>query len=354
MAENNDADKTEPATEYKLREAKKQGNVAKSMEFNAWILLVLGFSALVFGLTNVFTLVGEVLVFMLGSSSGMDMSVTVMEQLFAHIVVVLIKAFFPLILVLVIAAIVSNTTQIGLIFSGFPLKPDPKRLNPVEGFKKLFSKKTLFEFAKTLLKFAILGATLVLVIQQVIQQVPLLYSLPASQVGGFIWQHLLVGGYTLLAVWAFIAILDLVYTRQSYAKKMRMSMRDIKDEHKKREGDPQIKQKRREIQRELHEKLKSLGNVPKADIVITNPTHFAVALRYQDGADSAPMILALGESWHAKKIKVLAHQNRVLTVENKPLARRLIKSGALNQPIPAECFAQVAQLYIQHGLISRG
>ena len=174
-------------------------------------------------------------------------------------------------------AVLSNMVQTGPIFTFFPLKPDPKRLNPVQGFKRVFSRRMLFEALKTFVKLGLITATAYFVIDDMF---PHLLAMP--QIDPKAYPAVLLDAITslvfkLVLVLLIVALLDLMYTRWDFGKKMRMSRREVKDEHKRREGDPHVRAKIKELQREAAKRSKSLGRVPDADVLITNPTHFAVA-----------------------------------------------------------------------------
>ncbi|MCJ8313456.1 MAG: EscU/YscU/HrcU family type III secretion system export apparatus switch protein [Saccharospirillaceae bacterium] len=346
-----DEDKSEQASEHKLREAKKQGNIPKSIEFNSWIVLVSGLVALLLiggalleGLQSLWS-------FWFSQSANIQINIQSVEYSFARALRFLALIFFPFIIILAIASIIANVMQTGPIFTTFPLKPDIKKINPVTGFKKLFSKKTLFEAVKTLIKFTVIFTTATLILINAIPTFTQLPSMPIESAMTFMFNEFKFTLVILLSAWAVIALIDLIYSRKSYTKKMMMSKHEVKEEHKKREGDPDIRSKRKQIQKELSEQLKSLGNVRQADVIITNPTHYAIALKFDRIKSPAPIIIAIGKNNHALNIKKEGKRHKIKIVENKILAQKIWKLGTLNQNLPPELFAQVANIYIKHKLV---
>ncbi|BCE02744.1 EscU/YscU/HrcU family type III secretion system export apparatus switch protein [Marinicellulosiphila megalodicopiae] len=346
-----DEDKTEQASEHKLREAKKQGNIPKSIEFNSWVVLVSGLVALLFIGSEILEGLKQLWSFWFSQSANIQVNIQSVEYTFYRALKVIAILLFPFILILIIASIIANIMQTGPIFTTFPIKPDIKKINPVTGFKKLFSKKTLFEAVKTLIKFTVIFTAATLILINAIPTFTQLPSLPLESAMKFMFNEFKFTLIILLAAWAVIALIDLIYSRRSYSKKMMMSKHEVKEEYKKREGDPDIRSKRKQIQRELNEQLKSLGNVKQADVIITNPTHFAIALKFDRLKSPAPIIIAMGKNNHALNIKKEGRKHNIKLVENKPLARKIWKSGKLNQNLPAELFAEVASIYIKHKLV---
>ncbi|MGH8631080.1 MAG: flagellar biosynthesis protein FlhB [Burkholderiales bacterium] len=343
MAEETGAqERSEPATPFKLEEARKQGQVAKSMELNSLVVLSLVLLAtLSFGTwgmkqtmalsARLFTEVGRA-----------HLSPRYLFGLYEWAFDAVVYILSPLVLLAMIGGIVSGLMQTGPVFSFKPLKPDFKRLNPVEGFKRLFSMRALFEAGKSILKLAVIGVIGYLTLRAFIPDLTgLLQRSPASY-PQFLVEHGSVLLFFLLLGFIAIALLDLSFTRWDYLKKMRMSRRELKEEHKRREGDPQVRAKRRELQRALRKKTASTSRVKDADVLITNPTHLAVALEYRRGEMVAPRVISKGAGDIALKMRELAFRHRVPVVEDPPLARRLFRTVELDQFIPEEAYPLVA------------
>jgi len=344
MAEQ-DQDRTEQATPFRLEEARKKGNVPKSMDFTSWTVVTTAYVVLLFLGIGMMTQLAQLSSFFLSQAGNVDLSVTNVTALLHGTIDAGLGAAWPLWLALFVGGLAAILTNSGLVFSFFPLKPDMKRLNPVEGFKRVFSMKMLFEAVKTFLKLAIVIAVVGVLVFQAIEDRLVFHGMQIEQIVSGLIQE---GGFLLLVlILSFIPVFlfDLIYSRYDYAKKMRMSHRDIKDENKRRDGDPEVKSKRRQLQRELAAQVSSLSNVSSADVVITNPTHIAVALRYDRATMVAPMVVAKGAGARAAVIRSIARRNGVLLIENKPLARSLFRSISINHPIAPDHFPGVAQAY---------
>jgi len=244
----------------------------------------------------------------------------------------------------VLAALVANLVQTGPVFSAFPLKRDCNRINPATGFKRVFSLKTLVEAGKTLVKLAAfagvawlaLAAELPRLLTSVEVQPRAYFGLLMGEITGLMFK--------LLLVLLLLALADLAYSRWDYGRTMRMSRREMKEEVKRREGDPHVRARIRELQREAAKRAKSVKRLPEADVLITNPTHFAVALRYRREEHPAPQLIAKGAGELAARMKRLARRHGVPVVEDRPLARHLFLRGALDAPIGAAEYPRVARI----------
>jgi flagellar biosynthetic protein FlhB len=217
-------------------------------------------------------------------------------------------------------------------------------LNPITGFKRLFSKKLLFESFKSIVKIAIFGAVIYFA---VVSFLPTLMGLIDTDPQ--VYPKLLIDegrelAYKLILALLIIALLDLVYTRWDYAQQMRMSHRDVKEEVKRREGDPQIRSKRRQLQKEAVERAGSIRKVPDADVLITNPTHLAIAIKYQRHTMIAPEVIAKGAGELAAAMKKVAKRHNVVTVENKKLARALFKKSDVDGLVPEALYPETAKI----------
>lgn len=337
-------DRSEPASPFKLREAQKRGQVAKSLEVNSLLILSAGLLVLyIFGeqfVTGQLEL-GRGLLANAHRFSAEPVAALAWFETTVHL---LIGLFWPLLAAIVVVAMLSNLFQTGPVFSFFPLKPDINRLNPVAGFKRLFSKKLLFESLKTFIKLFVFAVVIYFAIASVM---PMLYALidtSPDTYGAFLLSNTRTMIYKLLLVVLLVALIDLAYTKWDYASRMRMSRRELKEEIKRREGDPHIRARRRELQKEAVKRAASLRRVPDADVLITNPTHVAVALKYDRERKGAPQVLAKGAGELALKMKEVARQRDVVVVENKPLARELFKRVEIEHPIPEDLFPMVARI----------
>lgn len=343
MAEQ-DQNRNLPATPFKLKEAKKRGQVAKSQEVTSFIAL---FSLLIaiyaFGMGAV-KKQASLSHFIFDSAHRIRFEIDPLIAWFAQIAEQLFMIILPFVLLAMLLGVLANLIQTGPIFSVFPIKPDPKRLNPIEGFKKIFSIRIVIELIKSVLK---IGAFMLVGYAVIIGLIPVLFQLMGRDPVSY--PSFLIGEITallfkLIIIVLIAAIIDLIYVRRDFAKKMMMSYRDMKDEVKRREGDPDIRSKRKSIQRELLKKTQAVGRVPEADVIVTNPTHLAVALKYTRGEMDAPEIIAKGAGELALNMRKVARKNNVPIVENKPLARKLYLLGSIDQAIPDICFPAVANI----------
>ncbi|MFC5448355.1 flagellar biosynthesis protein FlhB [Paenibacillus aestuarii] len=336
-------EKTEPATPKKRHEARKKGQVAKSMDLPAAFILLFSFmSFLMFGsymkekIINIFRS-------MLEKDLVMDVTMGNVQVLFANLVKQGFLILAPLFVIVVVIAVLGNYGQIGFMFIGEPLMMKFSKINPLSGFKKMFSMRTVIEFLKSVLKMSIIGYV---VYTTLLGEKDKLFGLghaPIESTFTYIASVTLNLGIKIGAVLIVLAIFDFIYQKYEFEKSIRMSKQDIKDEYKKSEGDPHIKGKIRAKQRQMAMQ-RMMQEVPKADVIITNPTHFAVALKYDAKNMQAPTVIAKGTDYMALKIREIAKQHGVMTMENKPLARAIYAQVEIGEAIPAELFQAVAEV----------
>jgi flagellar biosynthetic protein FlhB len=347
--DNSESDKSEQATPFKLRKAREKGAVARSPDA--------GFVAAVLGLLAFLWMSGQHLASALAQSARAALNVAPHALASASTLgeisyQVIEPAMWPLgvfAVSLLAIALLLDFIQIGPIFSTTPLKPDLDRINPAKGLKRLFSWRAVTEAMKASLKLAIYAFIAWLVIGFAVRSSILPLAEGASVAGALLsgTRRLLL--YFALAAFGF-AILDQVLVRRAFAKKMRMSRREVKREFRDREGDPRFKQKRRQVHAEFAKAVKALRAVRGADIVITNPTHIAVALRYDRDSMNAPRVVARGAGEMARRIRRLAFTYRVTIASDPPLARALYRAAPIDAEVPAGLFQKVADLYLRHGL----
>lgn len=236
----------------------------------------------------------------------------------------------------------SSIVQVGFLQVEDALTPKFDKMNPVEGFKRVFSLRAVVEALKGILKMAAIGMVLYFLLRGEVHQIPYMMSFSIEQICTYVGAVIvkLLGGVG--GVMLVLAGADYFYQRWELEKKMMMTKQEVKEEHKQREGDPMIKSRIRRIQREMASK-RMMADVPTADVVITNPTHIAVVLKYSDNLP-APQIVAMGADHVAEKIKEIARENNIPIVENKPLARTIFKTMKIGQVIPRELFVAVAEV----------
>jgi len=336
-------EKTEKATPRKRQEVREKGQVAKSADVNAAIVLLVGFLILfVFGgyfqkrVTNIFYESFQ-------QYATMQLTLDSIHPLFLDVVKESLYIVGPVFVGAIVAGIAANYFQIGFLFTTEPLKMKLSKLDPIQGFKRIFSLRAVVELLKSILKIVVVGLVAFSVLWFQIEEILSLTKKPLAaslnSIGGLAVRMGLFASVALL----FLAILDYAYQRFDFEKNIRMSKQDIKDEFKKTEGDPLVRSRIKQRQREMAMK-RMMQEVPKADVVITNPTHYAIALKYDDTKMDAPVVIAKGVDYIALKIKEIAKENDVVTVENRMLARALYNQAEIGDAIPEEFFKAVAEI----------
>ncbi|WAA10730.1 flagellar biosynthesis protein FlhB [Fervidibacillus albus] len=336
-------EKTEKATPKKRQEVRKKGQTAKSQEINtAFVLLTVFFALFVFSsyiLDHFLALFRETFnEFML-----QDVTELSIRSITITIVIEILKALAPVMIAAIVAAFVANYVQVGFLFSSEPLKMKLERLDPIKGAKRIFSIRAIVELLKSLLKISFVGvitfAFLWMNMSEILRLIHKSTWDSLSIIASITGKMGLFSGLALL----FLAMFDYIYQRYDFEKNIRMSKQDIKDEMKNTEGDPLIKSKIKQKQREMAMR-RMMQEVPKADVVITNPTHYAIALKYDEAEADAPIVVAKGVDYVAQKIIFVAKENDVVTVENRPLARALYAQVEIGETIPEEFFKAVAEI----------
>ncbi|MEN6468669.1 MAG: flagellar biosynthesis protein FlhB [Smithella sp.] len=343
MAENDDQERTEQATSKRREESREKGQVARSQELVSVTILVAGLLFFYFGGSTLLLKTMDVMTSGFRDSGQVTLT---QDSVTAIITGYIFKGFgilFPLLVAVLIAAILGNVLQVGFMFSSESLQPKFDKISPAKGFKRLFSTRSIAELFKGILKICIIGGVAYLIIRNEFDNLmPLAdHSIwgMLSYIGSICFKILMY----VTVVLVFLAILDYAYQRWEFEKSIRMTKQEIKDEYKNTEGDPMIKARIRRIQREMAQK-RMMAEVPKADVVITNPTHLAVAIQYNPADMQAPIVVAKGADFIAEKIRDIARENDVPIIENKPLAQVLYKIVQLNHPVPEDLYKAVAEV----------
>ena len=343
MAEEDDASKTEEPTEKKLKDARSKGQVAQSQEIKSWAILLggtIGLPILAPFMANNVRIISRTFI---ESPHAISMDFNHLREVFKLIAFDVGLLLAPLFLILIILAFTASVGQVGFLWSTEKIKPEYKKISILAGLKRMFSSRTLVEFLKGIAKLVIVGAVAfglalpLLSDIQVISQKDILHTLERIHVVAI---YLTSGT---VAVMTVIAVLDLVYQKSKHAKEMKMSLQEIKDEHKQSDGDPQIKARIRQIRSERSQN-RMMAAVPDADVVITNPTHYSIALEYKMEDMAAPKLVAKGVDHLAFRIREMAEENGIPIVENAPLARALYAAVEIDQEIPTEHFTAVAEV----------
>lgn len=345
MAEDNDSsqEKTEEATPRKLEKAREEGQVARSRELTTTILLLTGTLALLASAE----FLGAKLVRVFRDSMVLDREAAFDPALMlAHMGKAMLDAMVglaPMFLALMVAAFVGPIALGGWLVSTKALMPKLNRMDPLAGLKRMFSMKSLMELLKAIGKVGVILTVAVLLLQTLRDQLlGLATEALVPAIGHALWLAIL-SAIVLSASTVFIAIIDVPFQIWDHAKKLRMSMQDIKDEYKDTEGKPEVKGRVRQLQREMANR-RMMAEVPEADVVITNPTHFAVALKYDPETMDTPILVAKGVDQIALKIREIAVAHKVEIVESPALARSIFHTTELDTPVPAGLYVAVAQV----------
>ena len=343
MAEESFQEKSEQATPKRREEAREKGQVARSAELSSVAILMVGLLSL-WGLGEYMydRLSGLMIAsFTEGPAIHLD-PVTVQPQMIRW-VSGYIGIVTPLVIILLIAAFAINVAQVGVLFTVQPLQPKADRISPLSGLKRIFSKRGLVELAKGLFKVGVVALVTYLTLESESDGLVALVNMSVNQILQFGSDIVLSLGFRLALLLLLMAILDYAFQRWDYEKNLRMTKQELKEEQKQQEGDPVLRSRVRSLQRDLS-RQRMMSDVGESDVVVTNPTHLAVALRYDPVMMVAPVVMAKGQRLVAEKIKELARQAGVPVVENKPLARALFKAVQVGQEIPEELFRATAEV----------
>lgn len=343
MAEDSDLEKTEQASQKRLDKAREDGDIPRSRE--------LATSAVLFSSGLFIMMMGDVFkdALLKSMSSGLhidrsmafDSSVLIMK--ISHLVFDLLIAFSPLALFIVAVAIGSPIFIGGWVFSAKAFMPKFSKLNPFTGIKNMFSKNSLVELVKSILKAVLVGVVSYLVVVKDLDPILSLSLMSIDDGLSMVNDMIMMGFLTIVSVLVVIAAIDVPYQLYQYAEKLKMTKQEVKDEHKESEGNPEIKGKIRQQQREMARR-RMMAEIPNADVVITNPTHYAVAIQYKDGSSRAPIVVAKGSDAIALKIREIAAEHNVSTLEAPKLARALFAHTELNEEIPEALYSAVAEV----------
>ena len=336
-----DGEKTEEPTAKKRQDARKKGQVARSQELNTAFVLLIGFLILRVLWEFMYVNIAEYTIYLYAHLSQ-STSTEAISELFIGIMILLAKTVMPVMLAILIVGLGINVFQVGLMVSTEKLEPKLENLSPINGFGRIFSKRSLVELFKSLFKIIVIGYFLYLYLKDQIPLLPqfIFFDLPQSLATAA--NIIFTMAFQVVGVIMVMAVADYAYQQWQTTQDLMMSKQEVKDEYKQMEGDPQIKGKIKQKQRQMAMQ-RMMSEVPKADVIITNPTHLAVALSYKKGM-IAPTVLAKGQDLVAERIKQIAREHRILIVENKPVARALYESVDVGGMVPAELYQAVAEI----------
>lgn len=343
MAEESGQERTLDASEKKINEAHEKGNFPRSKEISTVAAFTAALLCLTFGESFFVGHVENMLTVFLNFNQFLDLNVQNTPNLFFLGAQHLLVPLLPLFGLVMFAAVSSEVGQIGFRVLKDPFEPKWDRLNPMEGIKRIFSLRQYVEGLKSLLKMLIFGLVGWITVSGYLPQIAHLNEASPRQGLALMLAVAAKLGLRTCITLALFSGADYMFQRWQFYKQLRMSHQEMKEEIREQQGDPILKQRIRSIQMEIARK-RMMADVPKADVVITNPTHYAVALRYDPLRDNAPIVVAKGQNFLAKKIREVAGEAGIPIVENPPIARALYKQVKVGEPIPAALFKAVAQI----------
>ena len=351
----NGAEKSEQPTAKKLEDARKEGQVAKSQEvatafslLSLFVILRVVYALMGSTFTNIFPRVYNDIPNVARTYDG-QLPIAYITSIINKAMLTLLLLCAPFFIVGFAVAFISDYVQVGYKPTTKPLQPKLSKLNPVSGLKKIFSTRKLFELAKSIVKLLIMGIVIYSFFSKRNDYLFLLYDMPLTQAIGLMGNLIIDLGFRVAIAYMIIALADFIYQKRKFTKDMMMTKQEVKDEFKNSEGSPEVKsaQKRRMMEASRRRMMQA---VPQADVVITNPTHYAVAVKYDAEEAEAPIVVAKGADFVAQRIKELARESGVEIVENKPLARMLYANVEVGELVPPELYKAVAEVlaYVYH------
>lgn len=337
------ASKTEQPTAKRQREAREKGQISKSMEINTFAVLLSGLFVFFFAGSYMFSQLKDIMTHFLTNAHHIPDDSQGFIIILTNVIWQTGAIMAPMLATVFIVAFLANFAQVGPLFSWQVLEPKFSKLNPIKGLGRLFSKRSLLELVKSIGKIAIIAAIAYSTIKSEIQNFIVLGDMAPAQIGYFV----LAVAFEIFmkTCWALavLAVLDFAFQKWQGQQDLKMTKEEIKEEMKQTEGDPLIKSRIRSAQREAARR-RMMAKVPEADVVVTNPTHIAVALLYDASQNDAPMLVAKGRALLAERIKAIAKEHNIPIMEDKPLAQALFKSVEVGETIPLLFYQAVAEI----------
>jgi len=334
-------EKTEEPTAKKRADARKKGQVARSQEINSAFVLLIGFFGLKLLWDSIYFTIATYTTYVF-SNLNQTVDTENILRIFIGIVIILAKTAFPIMIFIMLIGLAVNFFQVGLNFNTESIEFKLDKLNPINGFGRIFSKRSLVELAKSFFKILVIGFFLYRFIHEQILAMPQFMFFDLTTSLALVAEIIFRMAFVVIGVIMIMSFLDYGYQKWQTTQDLKMSKQEVKDEMKQTEGDPQIKGKIRQKQRQMA-MARMMKEVPKADVIITNPTHYAVALSYEQGM-TAPTVIAKGQDLVAQRIKEIGREARVPIIENKPLARTLFAVVQVGDSVPQELYQAVAEV----------
>lgn len=344
MAEENPSgERTESPSAKRRSDFRKKGQVAQSREVQSATMFTLLLLFWISFAPTFWAKIRELVIAIWKGSGEYAITISSLMQLAYYLAASLATALAPLFLVALLTGFFASFAQIGWLFTTEPLIPDFSKLNPIKGMARFFSKRSLVEVIKSLLKVGLIGWIAFKTVRGEFDKALLLAGMPVDETIRYLATTAALVMAKVAAIMIFLAVLDYGFVRWEMEEKMKMTKQEQKEEMKETEGDPHIKSKIRSLQQQMARR-RMMAAVPNADVVITNPTHIAVALKYEAGKMEAPVVLAKGQELVAEKIREIAREHHIHLVENPPVARLLHSRVEVGQSIPEEMFKAVAEI----------
>jgi len=346
MAENeqeDEASKTEDPSSKKLEDSRKRGQVAQSRDLSTWVMLLAATLLIGFATPSMFSNMTSDLQSFFAHAHDLPLEEGGISIVLKEVFMMSLKGSFLFFLVLMVAAILGPASQVGFMISPETIKPQLSKISIFKGFGRLFSLKSIVEFIKGLLKIIAIGAIGYMMVAPYLETIEHSITIPIIDIlveTQSLALRMMIG--ILIALFV-IAVADFLYQRWEFMKQMRMTKQEVKDEYKQTEGDPFIKGKLKQLRMEKA-RQRMMQNVPKADVIITNPTHFSIALKYDTDISDAPIVIAKGVDEVAFRIREIAKEYDIILFENPPLARTLFDTVDVDDPIPEELYKAVAEI----------
>ena len=334
-------EKTEEPTAKKRADARKKGQVGRSQELNTAFVLLVGFFTLKLLWDSIYLSIASYTTYVF-TNLNQSVDTENIIHIFIGIIVVLAKTTFPVMFAIMLIGLAINFFQVGLTFNTESIEFKLDKLNPINGFGRIFSKRSLVELAKSFFKILVIGFFLYRFIHEQILAMPQFMFFDLTTSLALVAEIIFQMAFIVIGVIMIMALMDYGYQKWQTTQDLKMTKQEVKDEMKQSEGDPQIKGKIRQKQRQMA-MARMMKEVPKADVIVTNPTHYAIALSYQQGM-SAPLVVAKGQDLVAQRIKEIAREARVPIIENKPLARAIYAAVQIGDAIPQELYQAVAEV----------
>ncbi|MBS4028638.1 MAG: flagellar biosynthesis protein FlhB [Ignavibacteriales bacterium] len=337
-------DKSEEPTHRRTERARKRGQVAKSVEVNSAFILLFGLLFLYFMGAGIVINLGEAMKTVFSQVGSIEITQVSLQRILLQMMVTFASALLPIAMLLMVIGVASSVAQVGFLFSTYPMRFELNKIDPFQGIKRIFfSRRSVVEVVKGIAKILIVSIVAYFSIQSVVDESIMVVDSSVEVVMAFIGKSSLGVGIKMGLAFLALALFDYVFQWREHQRNLRMTKQEVKEEMRESEGDPMLKSRIRSIQRAMARK-RMIADVPKADVVITNPTHVAVALKYEIGKMDAPKIIAKGAELLAQKIKAIAIMHNVPIVEDAPLARSLYQTVDVGETIPDKLFKAVAEI----------